>query len=171
MAWKAVHPDLTEKVRLPADGPEFELQFWPPLEAERINALTSNLRKPSRKDEKEIDAFENPDELVKRAGYSYELIRDMARYGVRSWSGFGDIPCATETVEIDGKKHVRLTAESLAVLHANKLLVAVALKAQLMNILSEDQKKTSGWLSSSDSSTSPTDAADVTPSESPKTTE
>ncbi len=164
MAWKAVHPGLTEKVRVPADGPEFELQFWPPREAARINLLQTKLHSVSGK----LDFVKDYERVIEMSGLDHDNLETICRFGVKGWAGFDAIECKTEEVEIDGRKHTALTKESLLVLHVNKLLFGLATKCCLMNWLSEDQKKTSSLRSESSTATSTTPAASVIPNSPPE---
>lgn len=173
MAWAAAHPSAFETLRIPDDegAPSFDIGFWPPREAERLAVLMSKMRKPAR----DIDNITDNAELIALCGLSFEVFRDMVRFGCRGWTGFktakGEtIPSETEQVEIDGRKHTVLTNECLHILGVNKLTVAVGGKCMAFNMLSEAQKKTSAWRSDSPSSQSPTDAADATAPEPPQTT-
>ena len=139
--WLAVHPDMTADARVPDEegAPTFSIGFWPPRESERLGVLLTRLRKPrADADPDDLDA------LVKESGLSLDAFRDMARYGVRGWTGFGSVVSSVEEVEIDGRKHKRLTADAVNALYVNRLLIPVALKAMAFNVLSEAEKKTSG---------------------------
>lgn len=142
MAWLAVHPSNTSKVRVPdEDGaPTFEVGFWPPRVSERLKVWWQKLRSPG----KELDPVADFEELLERTGLHFDAASEMVKYSVRSWEGFGDVKCSTLVEKIDGMDHVVLSPESMFALHANQLTVALSLKALLFNVMSEDQKKTSG---------------------------
>ena len=135
MTWRAVHPSLTEERRIPADhadAPTFTLGFWPPLEAEKAKIYISKVRRAHN-----LDPATEREELMRRAGVDLAAFWAMARFGVRQWSGLGDLPCHTETVKIDGREHHALTDESLQVLYHNGLLLPVALECWRFNSLRE----------------------------------
>jgi len=136
MPWLAVHPDATEKARIPSDdGPEFTFGFWPPLPEIEIRAKLPVLSKP------DVDPATNPDEFVAQSGISWELCRDAVRWSVRGWTEEGGIPAKVETVKIDGRDHQVLSDESIGVLRRAGLLVPVALRAIVMNVLTEEKKR------------------------------
>lgn len=168
MAWRAVHPALTEERRVPAEDPEaptFTIGFWPPLEAEKAKLYVSKLRHPK----KAVEADETAEQLLRQSGIDLAAFWAMVRHGVRGWEGLGDIPCKTEVVRIDGRDHTALSDESLQVVYHNGLLVALALECWKFNNLTEEEKKTSNSLLSSSISTSPTPATSVMTSSSPAT--
>lgn len=151
MTWRAVHPSLTKEVRVPEDDPSaptFTVGFWPPLESEKAKLYVSKLRRL------QPGPSETTEELLHRAQVDLHAFRDMVRFGVRGWSGLGDLSCMTETVEIDGRRHVALTQESIDVLYHSSLLLPVALACWQFNSLTETEKKTSDSRSSSPVSTS-----------------
>ena len=141
--WTAVHPDLTEKLRIPDEiGPEFELQFWPP----KIGAGFSVAMSRVTKDIDKLDPVKDYARVCEISGLDWRAMADMARFGVRGWSDMS-IECQTEVVEVDGRKHTVLTEESVQILHASALLFRVATKCNLYNRLDPDQKKTLPWRS------------------------
>lgn len=161
MAWRAVSPDLTEEARLPDEegAPSFTVGFWPPRESERFGALLVKLRKPADG----LDPVKDYEAYAREIGLTFDVYRDMAKFGVRGWSGLDLPPAKTETVKIYGVDHVVLSDESLHWLGVQRLLGVVALRAFAFNVLSEAQKKTSNSPSDSPSSTSHTDAETATP--------
>ena len=167
MAWKAVHPSLTEEVRIPEDGPTFTIGFWPPREAERLRVVWARLKKP----DEELDPIKDFDRLVEKGNVGLDLYRAMCRWGVRGWTGFGDVSCSTEEIEIDGRKHPSLTPEGLDAMYVNQLLVAVGLRCMAFNFLTEDQRGKLDWRSGSSTTSHSTNAAGAAPATHPKTTE
>lgn len=169
MAWKAVHPSLTEEVRVldDPDSPVFKVCFWPPKIAAEIEVRLARLRKPGR----DLDPVNDYDLLLKESGLSLESFELMARYGVAGWSGFGEFECQTESETIDGRAHSRLTPDSLHLLHVNRLLLGVAMKALLMNTLSEDQRGKFNWRFGSSMTSRDMNAAGAAPASQPTRTE
>ena len=167
MSWSAVHPDMTTEVRIPdEDGaPVFTLGFWPPLVAERLGALIAFVRKP-----RDLDPIADLPAFVKASGLELAAFQDMVRYGVRGWTGWGDLKAVLVPETFDGREHKRLTEDGVVALHANKLLVAVALKAMLFNILTEEEKKTSDWQSGRSSRSRDTVVLDASPPAAQSTT-
>jgi len=159
MAWKAVHPDLTDEVTPVEGGPTFVVQFWPPSIAAKLEVMLSRIRKPGR----ELDPVADYDELLMDSGISLEAFKEMARYGVRDWRDFGDIRCETEEVVLDDMRHRRLTAKAVHTLHVNKILLAVAFKALLFNTLTEEQRGKFDWRSGSSLTSRDTSAAGAAP--------
>ena len=140
MTWRAVHPCLTEDRRVPEadpDAPIFTIGFWPPLEAEKAKIYISKVRRMNS------TSASDADELSRRASADLEAFWAMARFGIRAWSGVGDLPCVTENVRLDARDHVALTDESLQILYHNGLLLPVALECWKFNNLTEEEKKTS----------------------------
>lgn len=166
MAWKAVHPDLTEEVTPIEGGPSFTVGFWPPREAERLNVLLSDLKQPG-----EISPHDDYDAYIKSIGLTLEAVWDMAKYGVRGWSGFGDFAPAFEEIESGRFKHKALADASVRLLYVNKLLIAVATKCWLFNSLTEEQRGKSDWRSGSSTTSPSTNAAGAAPATHPKTEE
>lgn len=163
MAWRAVHPALTEERRVPAEDPEaptFTLGFWPPLEAEKAKIYISKVRRQNT-------GGTLPEELHRRAAIDLEAFWAMTRFGVRSWSGLGELPCKTEKVTLDGREHVVLTDESLQILYHSGLLLPVALECWRFNSLTEEEKKTSNSPSNSTTWTNGMPASAVTTSSVP----
>jgi len=157
MAWLAVHPDATEKARIPdEDGPEFVFGFWPPLPEIEIRAKIPILSKPA------VDPSVDPDAFVSQSGMSWELCRDAVRWSVRGWTEDGGIPAKFETVKLDGREHQVLSDESIGVLRRSGLLVAVALRAIVVNVLTEEKKREFGKSSDSGSKNQNTPAPGVT---------
>lgn len=164
MAWRAVHPSITEPRRIPSDdptGPVFTLGFWPPLEAEKAKIYVSKVRRAS--------GGTDIAELVDRARVDLDAFWSMARFGVRGWSGLGDLVSATERVSIDGREHVALSDDSMQVLYHSGLLLPVALECWRYNSLTDEEKKTSNSPSRSITWTSDTPATDATSDSAPVT--
>ena len=168
MAWTAVHPDSTTKVRLPEGAPEdeqaiFEVGFWPPRESERFKVLLDKIQKPLE----DLDPITDQDKYLAAIGLGYERARDMVAFGVRGWDGITyqdgrPLAPGLERVTIDGREHKKLCDDSLHLLYVNNLLGVLSLKCFLYNILDEEQKKTSGLRLPSSSLTASTDASSVT---------
>jgi hypothetical protein len=151
MTWKAKHPDNTEDVRVPEDGPTFTIGFWPPLLADKV-------KRNAREWMKQGDAPISDEEGERR----FLLTRDMVRFGVRGWKGL-EPAAAFESIEYGGRRHSALTEASIDLLYANKLFDAVALAAWGVNSLSEDAKKKSDSPSPSQPSTLHTAAPSASP--------
>lgn len=170
MAFKAVHPDNTDTVRLPdgadeADQAEFTVGFWPPREAERFHAMLDEMRKPSQ----ELNPVTEQDDYLKAIGLNYEVACDMVRFGVRGWSGLEDadgkaIAPDVGSVTIDGRVHPILGDGSIHMLYVNRLVAVLAMRCWVFNALTPAQKKTLMSPSDSLSSTTPTDAESAIPS-------
>ena len=169
MAWKAVHPGLTEKLRIPdEDGaPTFELGFWPPLEAEKMKVVRERINRSAAN----VDPVKDFDRMLAESGIGLESYRSMCRLGVRGWTGFGDFEPQTEEVVVDGRRHVALKDDSLHLLYVNHLLVAVGLKCFLFNILTEDAKGNLDWRYGSSTTSRSIDAAGAAPATHQETTE
>src|SRR5688500_12128733 len=109
MTWRAVHPSLTKELRVPEDDPDaptFTIGFWPPLEAEKAKLYISKLRR------QQADQGDSAEDLLRRARVDLHAFRDMARFGVRNWTGLAELAPSIEQIEIDGRQHVALTEES-----------------------------------------------------------
>lgn len=161
MTWRAVHPSLTQEVRVPDDDPSaptFTIGFWPPLEAEKAKLYVSSLRRTQA-----LGDAESGEVILRKARVDLHAFRDMARFGIRGWSGLGDLACATEKIEIDGRLSIALTEESCDILYHGGLLLPVALACWRFNNLTEAEKKTSRSPSNSPFSMSGTPAIDVMP--------
>lgn len=152
MAWRAVHPRSTKEVQCPAgeDGaPRFEIGFWPPAVAERLDVRMTELRKQSK----------NADAAV---------VCEMVKYGVRGWSGMvGDdereILDGVVEEEIDGRKHPVLIPECIELLRVNRLLELLAVECFEFNTLSDRKKRPSSSPSNSAPLIRPTGAGSVVP--------
>lgn len=160
MTWRAVHPSLTQDIRVPEDDPNaptFTIGFWPPLEAEKAKLYVSKLRK-----QQSGESPESAEDLLRRARIDLQAFRDMARFGIRSWHGLGELAAAVEYVEIDGRPHAALTQESCDILYHSGLLLPAALACWKFNNLTEEEKKTSRSPSSSPTSKNGTPVTAVT---------
>src|SRR3990167_6474696 len=117
MSWLAVHPDQTAKVRVHDDteAPEFEVGFFPPRESERISVIAQGLHKPV-----DLDPIANQEEFAKLSGLEFTFWREVAKWGVRGWSG-AEQPASVGTEKIDGREHKALSPESIEVLYVNGL--------------------------------------------------
>jgi len=138
MPWLAVHPDATEKHQIPeGTGPVFEFGFWPPLPEIQIRSRLPVLTKP------EADPALSPDEFVIQSGLTWELCRDAVKWGVRGWVEDGGIPSSVEMVKMDGREYAALSDESIGVLRRSGLLVTVAMRAIVFNVMTEEKKRAS----------------------------
>lgn len=166
MPWLAVHPSATEKVRVPEDdGPEFEFGFWPPLPEIEIRSKMPALTKP------DVDPVADPEKFIAQSGMSWDLCRLAVKWSVRGWSEEGGIAAKLETVKVDGREHTVLSDESIEVLRRAGILVPVALRAIVMNLLTEEKKRAFAKLSASGSKSLDTPAPDVTPTSPPSKTD
>lgn len=166
MPWLAQHPDATERHRIPAeDGPEFELGFWPPLPEIEIRARIPVIDKP------EVDASVDPEAFIEQAGLTWELCRDAARWSVRGWTDEGSLPPKFDEVEMDGRKYRVLSDESVGVLRRSGLLLPVAMKAIVLNLLTEQKKRAFVKSSASGSQNQGTPAPGAAKDSQQKTTE
>lgn len=118
-----------------------------------------------------LDPVKQNSELAEIAQAEADILRDCARWGCRGWIGGEGMPASTaDTREIDGRKHLVLSEESLDVLHHNRLLPAVAFRVIAFNIPSGTEKKRPASPSPLDSSTLHTPAAVATQTGNPTTT-
>ena len=161
MPFPLMHPDLTEKIRVPEEGPEqllVEVGYWPPREDVRIRAKIPSLSTPDKK----LDPIADMEAYVHQAGLDFDVLRDAVRWGVRGWEG-ATLEAVTVGTLIDDRKHLMLSPESIEALYHSRLLVVVGMKAILFNLLSEEERGKSGWRSSSSTSTNPTPAEPAGP--------
>lgn len=164
MPWIAAHPDNTMTIRLPEEAPreeqgEFTLGYWPPRLAEKFSRTLSELSDPDRK----LDPVEDQKQYLESINLDFDLAMEMVAYGVRGWDGVEDAsgnPIVPGRVErtFDGRKFEALDEGSLEFLYTNRMIGVLALKCQLFNYLTDEEKKRSALQSGLSSSTRPTNA-------------
>lgn len=157
--WLAIHPSLTRQIRLPDPESGFLVTFgfWPPLKDAELRALVRSVSifgpPPSTPLSAEAQAEQNKTD--------YAVLAEVIRWAVRDW----DIdPRPTfDEIEFDGRKHRRLSDDSLDLLRVNDLFVAVGSQAVLMNMLDPSGKGGSGFSQGSGSQSLGTPASGATP--------
>lgn len=171
MAWKAVHPDLTEDVRIPDEegAPTFTLGFWPPREAVRLSVLAKAWIQRQQRTQA-LDPEKDQEELLRCSEEDRKLFTEASRWSVRGWSGL-EIPCATTQETIEGRQHAALAPAALAVLFHSHVIRDVGLAAINYNVLSGETRGKSERRSGSSSTSPDTSAAGAAPATIPHSTE
>lgn len=138
--WLAVNPAATKQLRLPNpeddDGLLVTLGFWPTLIGAELRARL-----------RDVSIFKEPAEMTTdalAAQNRYDLVQlsEAARWGVRGWAG--DPAAESSDVEIDGRKHTRLSDDSVELLEKNGLLLSAGIQSVLFNMIGPPGKGGSG---------------------------
>lgn len=128
MALRFVDPDATTTAEV--DGVKFTIGYWPPREAERVEALRAALRKCPNKDTEEA------------RGIGLEVHLAMVEYGVRAFDGQPADAFVRETVR--GIEYTRVSSKVLRQLYINDAIWPLGVACLQWNELSELEKKVSG---------------------------